>query len=104
MALFYISINNLFGARISILSNIYTGEELNIGAGNNEMLCSADNFSLCPGDYLIDLKVYKKSSNIFNIENIFRLKVAESDFHGTGKIPDAEWGGIVQIKQKWSKA
>ena len=104
MALFVISINNLFGARISILSNIYTGEELNIEAGNNEMLCSADNFSLCPGDYLIDLKVYKKSSNIFNIENIFRLKVAESDFHGTGKIPDAEWGGIVQIKQKWSKA
>jgi hypothetical protein len=50
---------------------------------------------LCPGDYVIGMGVYENGRYLTGWENAIQLKVLESDYYVTGKLPDSGQGYIL---------
>ena len=96
-----ISVNDQFGTRITQLNSEFAGTLIHLKEGNNSIACRVENFPLSPMDYSLDLKILNKNECLLLAEGFSSLNVQVGDFYGTGKMPDTQWSGFVQIQQSW---
>jgi lipopolysaccharide transport system ATP-binding protein len=96
-----ISVNDQFGTRITQLNSEFAGTLIHLKEGNNSIACRVENFPLSPMDYSLDLKILNKNECLLLAEGFSSLNVQVGDFYGTGKMPDTQWSGVVQIQQSW---
>lgn len=50
---------------------------------------------LCPGDYVLGIGIYENGQYLTGWEHALALRVLESDYYGTGKLPDSGQGHIL---------
>lgn len=62
------------------------------------MVCQIPSFTLMPGEYAIKVWLEVNSSEADAIEDAVKLRVLDSDFYGTGKVP---WNGAFVLKHRW---
>ena len=51
-----------------------------------------------PGEYSVKVWIDLKGSQADAIEDAAKIRVLESDFYGTGKVP---WNGVLVLKHRW---
>jgi hypothetical protein len=52
-----------------------------------------------PGEYAVKVWIDLNGSEADAIEDAAKIRVLESDFYGTGKVP---WNGAIVLKHNWS--
>jgi lipopolysaccharide transport system ATP-binding protein len=96
-----VSVNNQHGVRVSVMHSKIAGYEFNLEAGKNIIRCAVPRLPLLPGRYLLDLKIIAGYEVLLWEPHLVEMNVEGGDFHNTGKISDAEWGGFFCMDQKW---
>ena len=96
-----ISVNDQFGARITQFNSEFSGMQVNLRKGDNKFACFIESLPLSPKDYVLDFVIHIKNEILLKVEGFYRLNVQSGDFYGTGKLPDSQWAGVVQIPQQW---
>ncbi len=84
----------IFAARSSYERNRNWGER----TGRQELICVIPDLPLTPGEYRIDVALVLGEKCVDYVEDACRLKIVDSDFYGTGKIPSL---GFFVHKQSW---
>ncbi|MEI6701939.1 MAG: ABC transporter ATP-binding protein, partial [Deltaproteobacteria bacterium] len=97
-----ISINDHFGTRLTQLNSTISGATVDLRQGVTIVACHAKTFPLSPGEYFIDVKILNAAECLLQAESVLNLTVQSGDFFGSGKMPDLQWGGIVQVHHTWS--
>src|SRR5262249_47484166 len=81
----------IFAARSSYEPQRNWGER----RGLQRMVCEIPVLPLTPGEYRIDVGLVVEDRLVVDyVDDVYRLKVAEADFYGSGNIPS--YGFIVQ--------
>jgi lipopolysaccharide transport system ATP-binding protein len=96
-----ISINDQFGIRISVLHSRVTGFDFPLSSCSHRVSCRLRRFPLLPGRYILDLKILAGHEVILWKPQVQEMYVVGGDYHHTGKLADAEWGGFFCIDQDW---
>ena len=60
--------------------------------------CDVPSLTLTPGEYSLRIWVEINGSEADLINDAVRLRVIESDYYGTGKVP---WNGALVLKHRW---
>lgn len=84
----------VFAARSSYERDRNWGER----SGRQEIVCEIPNLPIAPGEYRIEVALVIDEKCVDYVEDACRLKIAGSDFYGTGKIPSL---GFFVHKQSW---
>jgi lipopolysaccharide transport system ATP-binding protein len=85
----------IFAARSSYEPQRDWGER----RGVQRMVCEIPEFPLIPGEYRIDVGLVIDDRQVVDyVDDVYRLKVAGSDFYGTGQIPSL---GFVVHRHHW---
>jgi lipopolysaccharide transport system ATP-binding protein len=92
--------NNNYGQRIFTAHSVFEpdrwdGERV----GRQVLSCEIPSFTLMPGEYAVKVWIDLKGSEADAIEDAAKIRVLESDFYGTGKVP---WNGAIVLKHSWS--
>lgn len=90
--------------RVCLFYSLVSGQELNLNVGYTQLTCYVDNVPLSPGRYRLTLKVEDKNTVLFYLPGIVEIDVIPGDYYGTGRLPDAPWGGLVMIDHTWSSS
>tara|TARA_R110000751_G_scaffold105046_4_gene200865 strand:+ start:86092 stop:87354 length:1263 start_codon:yes stop_codon:yes gene_type:complete len=86
---------------ISISSNQKNELELNF-KNEDSVICELNSIPLVRGKYVLNAFISTTEGLADYIEGVLTFEVEESDYFGTGKIVDPNWGMIV-VNHKWSK-
>jgi len=91
--------NNSYGQRIFTAHSMFephrsTEEHV----GRQVFNCEIPSFTLMPGEYSVKVWIDLKGSQADAIEDAAKIRVLESDFYGTGKVP---WNGVLVLKHRW---
>jgi lipopolysaccharide transport system ATP-binding protein len=97
-----VGIDSLEDARLSVLHSEIAGYELALTPGEHSILCEVPELPLTAGVYALDAKIYTRREVVLAAARIASLTVEASDFYRSGKLPEAEWGGFVHLRQKWT--
>lgn len=94
-----IGFNNNYGQRIFTAHSVFEPHRwTNECVGRQTMVCQIPSFTLMPGEYAIKVWLEVNSSEADAIEDAVKLRVLDSDFYGTGKVP---WNGAFVLKHRW---
>jgi len=89
---------------ITTLNN-YHMSQVEMIDGNSEVLykCILKKVNFVPGNYNLSIKIVDliDKSIIYENDNFFKFKVAESDYFGTGKLPNYENIGVYLSDHEW---
>jgi lipopolysaccharide transport system ATP-binding protein len=91
--------NNTYGQRIFTAHSVFEpnrSEKEHEGA--TVFSCEITSFTLMPGEYTVKVWLDLKGSEADAIEDAAKIRVLESDFYGTGKVP---WNGTLVLKHRW---
>ena len=86
---------------ISISSNQKNELEFNF-KNEDSVICDLNSIPLVKGKYVLNAFISTTEGLADYIEGVLTFEVEESDYFGTGKIVDPNWGMIV-VNHKWSK-
>jgi len=92
--------NNAFGQRVFTAHTLFEpGLDHAQIAGEQVVVCEIPSLTLLPGDYV--LRVWLDIGNVEAdlIDSAGRIKVLESDYYGSGKLPN---DGAFVLEQHWS--
>jgi lipopolysaccharide transport system ATP-binding protein len=87
----------MFAARLSYEPDRQWGER----SGRQRFVCEIPSLTLIPGEYRMDLALLVGGSVVDYIENALRLTTIESDYYGTGKVPNV---GVFVLQHHWREA
>lgn len=91
--------NNLLGQRIFTAHTCFQpGLPDRARVGKQVFVCEIPSFALVPGDYRVKVNIDIGSVSVDVVEDAARLKVIESDYYGTGRVP---WNGAVVLRHNW---
>src|SRR6266481_2758233 len=94
-----VNIVDLYGQVVFAARSIYERDrDWGKRSGRQEIICEIPNLPLTPGDYRIEVALVINEKCEDYVEDACRLKIAGSDFYGTGKIPSA---GFFVHEQSW---
>ena len=91
--------NNNYGQRIFTAHTVFEpnrSDEEQVGA--HVFSCEIPSFTLMPGEYAVKVWLDLKGSQADAVEDAAKIRVLESDFYGTGKVP---WNGTFVLKHRW---
>jgi hypothetical protein len=95
-----IGFDNSYGQRIFTAHTAFEPARWeNECVGGQTLSCDIPSFTLTPGEYGIKVWLEVNSSEADAIEDAVKLRVVESDFYGTGRVP---WNGTFVLKQHWN--
>jgi hypothetical protein len=60
--------------------------------------CDIPSLTLTPGEYILRVWLEINNAEADLINDAARLRVIESDYYGTGKVP---WNGAFVLKHRW---
>jgi lipopolysaccharide transport system ATP-binding protein len=87
----------MFAARLSFEPNRAWGER----SGLQRFICEIPSLTLTPAEYRIDISLLVGGTLVDYVENAVRFTVAESDYYGTGKVPNV---GVFVLDHRWQEA
>ena len=91
--------NNSYGQRVFTAHSMF---EPNRGVeecvGPQVFTCQIPSFTLMPGEYSVKVFLELKNSEADAIEDAAKIRVLESDFYGTGKVPK---NGMFVLEHDW---
>jgi lipopolysaccharide transport system ATP-binding protein len=91
--------DNLFGQRIATAhSQFQPGLTREKRIGNQTFSCEIPSLPLVPGEYKIKVSLDIGDSQVDCVEDAARIKIIESNYYGTGKVP---WNGVIVFTQYW---
>jgi hypothetical protein len=91
--------NNSYGQRIFTAHSVFEPNRAeNEHEGVTVFSCDIPSFTLMPGEYAVKVWLDLKGSEADAIEDAAKIRVLESDFYGTGKVP---WNGTLVLKHRW---
>lgn len=88
---------------VSVISNQFTNDVINLIEGENRFQFFIPSFNLKNGKYSLNFFGEELSGVFDKIENSYEFDVVESDFYGTGKYPKRKKHGIVLFKNSFKK-
>lgn len=100
---FSIIISDQNGVRLTCVSNEFTQEELILTEGNNVFEHCIYNVNLLPNNYSIRYWIRDQFGIMDAIDDALRFEIVESNFLGTGKIPNHQVHGHIVYKQDQKK-
>lgn len=91
--------NNLLGQRIFTAHTCFQpGLPEEPRAGEHVFVCEIPSFTLVPGEYKVKVSLDIGGVSVDVVEDAAHLKVIESDYYGTGRVP---WNGTVVLRHNW---
>jgi lipopolysaccharide transport system ATP-binding protein len=91
--------NSLHGQRVftahSLFEPVRTHGEV---AGQQIFVCEIPSLTLLPGEYVLRVWLDIGHVEADLIDNAARIRVIESDYYGTGKVP---WNGVFVLPHRW---
>jgi lipopolysaccharide transport system ATP-binding protein len=96
-----ISIDDAFGVRVAILTNVFFTKPLAIEADYNLVTCNVPELPLTAGRYHFSIKLTGPDGVLIWAPQIATIQVEKGDFFGSGKMPDGAWVGSTLIKHHW---
>jgi lipopolysaccharide transport system ATP-binding protein len=96
-----VGINNVFEFRIAVLHSGISGHDLAVPVGTHTVVCKVPCLPLAAGTYTLDVKVLSGKDVLLWAPRVEQLLVEGGDFYETGRLPDAQWGGVCHLHQQW---
>jgi lipopolysaccharide transport system ATP-binding protein len=94
--------NNTFGQRVFTAHTLFEPNRDHTQAvGPQVVVCDIPSLTLMPGDYVLRVWIDIGNHEADLIDSAARLTILESDFYGSGKLPN---DGTFVIEQHWSLA
>ena len=67
-------------------------------AGRQVLICNIPSLTLTPGEYSLSVWLQIENEEADLVNDIARIRIIESDYYGTGKVP---WNGVFVLKHRW---
>jgi lipopolysaccharide transport system ATP-binding protein len=94
-----IGFDNSYGQRVfTAQSQFQPDRPVQARLGPQIYTCDVPSLTLTPGEYSLRVWVEINGSEADLINDAVRLRVIESDYYGTGKVP---WNGALVLKHRW---
>jgi lipopolysaccharide transport system ATP-binding protein len=94
-----IGFNNTYGQRIFTAASMFEPNRWETDCVGRQVLsCEIPSFTLMPGEYAVKVWLDVNSSEADAIEDAVKMRVLDSDYYGTGKVP---WNGTFVLKHRW---
>jgi len=91
--------NNTYGQRIFTAHSLFEPNHWEKERSGRQIVsCEIPSFTLMPGEYTVKVWLDFKSTEADSIEDAAKIRVLESDFYGTGRVP---WNGLLVLKHRW---
>lgn len=91
--------DNLFGQRVFTAHSCFEPEKAwGERIGEQVFVCEIPSLTLVPGEYKIRVSLSIRGTPRDYIEDAARLKIVESDYYGTGRVP---WNGFFVLEHRW---
>jgi len=91
--------NNNYGQRIFTAHTIFEPSRWDSEpVGTTVLACEIPSFTVMPGEYTVKIWLELKGREVDAIEDAAKIRVLESDFYGTGRVP---WNGTMVLKHHW---
>lgn len=91
--------DNLFGQRVFTAHSCFEPEkDWGERVGEQVFVCEIPSLTLVPGEYKIRVSLTLRGVPRDYIEDAARLKIVESDYYGTGRVP---WNGFFVLGHRW---
>ncbi len=98
----YLLFYSQLGTRIFILNNSLVGKQFKDLPRKGSFICTFEKLPLIPGNYRISIVGTVDGVIADHVGNAVTIHVAEGDFYGTGRLPEASDGaGLVAIPHQW---
>jgi lipopolysaccharide transport system ATP-binding protein len=92
--------DNSYGQRVfTAQSQFQPGRPMQARVGPQVYTCDIPSLTLTPGEYSLRIWLEINNAEADLINDAVRLRVIESDYYGTGKVP---WNGALVLKHRWS--
>ena len=101
-AIFRIELHDALGTKVATLSSRTLGHELEVPAGESEVVCVVHDPALAPGNYSFDLLVTRGMERELVRRNAGTLLFVESDFFKSGGLPGECANARCLLRQSWS--
>jgi lipopolysaccharide transport system ATP-binding protein len=94
-----IGFDNSYGQRVfTAQSQFQPGRSAQARVGPQVYTCDIPSLTLTPGEYSLRVWLEINNAEADLINDAVRLRVIESDYYGTGKVP---WNGAFVLKHRW---
>jgi len=91
--------NNTYGHRILTAHSMFEpNRSMQEHVGPQVFTCELPSFTLVPGEYAVKVFLELKDTEADAIEDAAKIRVLESDYYGTGKVPR---NGTFVLKHNW---
>jgi lipopolysaccharide transport system ATP-binding protein len=91
--------DNSYGQRVfTAQSQFQPGRAAQARVGPQVYTCDIPSLTLTPGEYSLRVWLEINNAEADLINDAVRLRVIESDYYGTGKVP---WNGAFVLKHRW---
>jgi lipopolysaccharide transport system ATP-binding protein len=94
-----IGFDNSYGQRVFTAQSQFQPDRfVQARLGPQVYICDIPSLTLTPGEYSLRVWLEINNSEADLINDAVRLRVIESDYYGTGKVP---WNGAMVLKHRW---
>jgi lipopolysaccharide transport system ATP-binding protein len=91
--------DNSYGQRVfTAQSQFQPGRDAQARVGPQVYTCDIPSLTLTPGEYSLRVWLEIDNAEADLINDAVRIRVIESDYYGTGKVP---WNGAFVLKHRW---
>ncbi len=95
-----IGFDNSYGQRVfTAQSQFHPGRPRQARIGAQVYICDLPSLTVTPGEYSLRVWLEIDNAEADLINDAVRLRVIESDYYGTGKVP---WNGAFVLKHRWT--
>jgi lipopolysaccharide transport system ATP-binding protein len=96
-----IGFDNSYGQRVfTAQSQFQRDRRAQARVGPQTYLCDIPSLTVTPGEYSLRVWLEIDNAEADLINDAVRLRVIESDYYGTGKVP---WNGVLVLEHRWYK-
>ncbi len=93
--------DNSYGQRVFTADSQFRGNRPTVGRiGPQVFVCDIPKLTLTPGEYSIRVWLEIGGAEADLINDAVRIRVTESDYYGTGKVP---WNGAFVLEHRWHR-
>jgi lipopolysaccharide transport system ATP-binding protein len=94
-----IGFNNSYGQRVFTADSRFEPDWSSVArVGPQVYICDIPSLTLTPGEYSLRVWLEMENTEADLINDAMRIRVIESDYYGTGKVP---WNGALVLKHHW---
>ena len=91
--------DNSYGQRVFTAQSQFQPDRFaQARVGPQVYICDIPSLTVTPGEYSLRVWLEINNSEADLINDSVRLRVIESDYYGTGKVP---WNGVLVLKHRW---